>query len=1418
MRLASDGVIVTIAHIHGSLGFIQGDNIGSTSGNPLGGIAVLPSGPSAPNPTPSYGNWIFSGFVGGATATFDLATQLSAGTKMGDLTAGTLISGRFATNGGDVGIIESQGTISAYIPIVGNIPKVTAKDGITGSITSTGGLIRTVESKDGSIDASISGDDGVKEVIAGQNIGGSISSSNSYIGKVIAGLDGPSSIMANISAERSILLINALGRFEAQQYQAIVDWMASNETADTMSDFIDFMTGVPVAGLLNPTIAEFTRPDSVETTNGNITGTIHAGRNMYQINAGGDVSGAITAGGLVNIEALGDVTSNITSDDGAIIIHTWKGVSGDLTSKTGATVSAYDAVTGTIDGGEGGVEVTNWSTIQADITAGGLVSIHALGDVTGSINSTDGGVEIVTFGKVNVTSIDSKDDIDLLAVLSTVISDRVQSGAGSMRAISRSLSTTFAQLHGDFYVYSFEAVRTDPDARNVSITTWSSYTGHITAENAVRVNALGAVTLTQGGVVAGGRVTVKGDFISGDIITNGSTTGTNDIPNVEVRSWHGFGGNITGARNVTVYANEDVSGAISAAGDLNVFAGGDIDVIGGFVGGAHNGETVSTQAAQTVVAYGSIMGDSITAGTNLCVMGFQGIDVDSISVVGSNDPLPGEHNLDLNVLTQGQLTANLSSKGDIDVFARLGFTGTVSGLDDVSIASYGNVVSSSFAVTEASPPPELSAEEISNLSSYQQDLRAHNVRISAAGNVSFPGGLAAPDNVGIDAQGNISGDITTTRGNVSITANVQRSESSADNPDNTQPAPPPTVNYASTNYTGSITAGGGISVVTSGSVDAGTLTGAGVSIMTNFGGVTADKMTANKGNVGISSGAQISIGGSSSGSGSTPPDGEPPGATGTTTAGQDLYFTSLGVTGGVYQAPRDVVVFSAQVLTGSVDAGRDAVAIGLTTTQLPVTAGQNAFVFSGGDQQGPVTGGVDAVLVALGTVSGSIVTAGQSALLYAVGSVTTASVVGLDAALVSWDSVGGPPAVTGTISAFAFTYGDFYGTVSSPAGDAGLVTYGNAFATTVSGALSAIALTVGNFSGNVTGGTFAGAISLTDFQGNVTSGGGAVLLTEGDGSAHLTAANDAFVWSLSDFDGVIDADREAGAVTYGNLNANIHAGRDIVGAAAVGSITGSLAADNNIGNLLTYGEMAASVQAVNPNSVTGGGAIGDVVAWGPISGSITAGSTIGNVRSASEITGSIAAPIIGSITPFDSTVMVDNPLPVTPVSIKADVQADGATAYAGVLADKTQFESDRTTFLSDMVQDKQDTADDITQSQSDIVALNAADLIANQNDLAVDKTTAESQITVEQLDVESDYQAMSQTCATGEAEFQEALNDSLTVNALAWIASANDADASRSEADLAFSNSLGQRSGALDRPVKKLCNSSASRYPRFGAE
>lgn len=528
------------------------------------------------------------------------------------------------------------------------------------------------------------------------------------------------------------------------------------------------------------------------------------------------------------------------------------------------------------------------------------------------------------------------------------------------------------------------------------------------------------------------------------------------------------------------------------------------------------------------------------------------------------------------------------------------------------------------------------------------------------------------------------------------------------------------------------------------------------------------------------------------------------GATGTTTAGRDLYFTSLGVTGGVYQAPRDVVVFSAQVLTGTVDAGRDAVAIGLTTTQLPVTAGQDAFVFSGGDQQGSVTGGGDAVLVSLGSVSGSVITAGQSALLYAVGSVTTVSVVGLDAALVSWDSVGGPSVVTGTDSAFAFTYGNFYGTVNSPAGDAGLVTYGNVFATTVSGALSAIALTVGNFDGNVTGGTFAGAISLTNFQGNVTSGGDAVLLTEGDGSAHLTAANDAFVWSLSDFNGIIDADRDAGAVTYGDLNANIHAGRDLIGAAAVGSITGSLAADNNIGNLLTYGEMAASVQALNPNSVTGGGSIGDVVAWGPVSGSVTASSSIGSVRSAGDITSSIVAPIIGSITPFDSTVMVDNPLPVTPASIKADVQADGATAYAGVLADKSQFQSDRTTFLSDMAQEKQDTADDITQSRSEIVTQNATDLTANQNDLAADKATTVSQITVERLDVESDYQEMSQSCTTDEGEFQEAINDSLTVNALAWIDSANDADASRVEADLAYSNSLGQRSGALDQEATKV--------------
>jgi hypothetical protein len=424
----------------------------------------------------------------------------------------------------------------------------------------------------------------------------------------------------------------------------------------------------------------------------------------------------------------------------------------------------------------------------------------------------------------------------------------------------------------------------------------------------------------------------------------------------------------------------------------------------------------------------------------------------------------------------------------------------------------------------------------------------------------------------------------------------------------------------------------------------------------------------------------------------------------TVSAPRDAAVVSFGPLMAFVQAGRDGYAWSAGTLTGNLQTGRDGAVISLAAASMGLATGRDAYAWTFDQYQSNIFAGRDALVVSLGDVNGGVF-AGGSGLIYAVEDAIGSVTAGEYAGVVTWGDAAGPMSVKGPEGAFGWSYGDFNGFVESSAGSAFLTAYGNGIGA-VHGADYAAAYVVGDWLGDIEGGDDAGGVALGNFNGNITAGASGYAISEGAVSASITAARDALVWAIGDVSGNYDAGRDAAAVAYGAYNASLTADRDVVVVWARGDLTGTITAGRNVGTALgaglptspdptspayaifSYGQIDATISALNPAGLSGGGHVYPIAAWGSIDGLIEAADTIHEVRSGDAVTATLIAPNVPVPIEFDASILTQYPYPATPDSVLAEVLADAAAEYALVLATKAQVADQIADLLADFASEK----------------------------------------------------------------------------------------------------------------------------------
>ena len=280
----------------------------------------------------------------------------------------------------------------------------------------------------------------------------------------------------------------------------------------------------------------------------------------------------------------------------------------------------------------------------------------------------------------------------------------------------------------------------------------------------------------------------------------------------------------------------------------------------------------------------------------------------------------------------------------------------------------------------------------------------------------------------------------------------------------------------------------------------------------------------------------------------------------------------------------------------------------------------------------------------------------------------------------------------------------------------------------------------------MSGGGSAGAVALAGFSGSVTAGSDGVVLSEGDINASVSAGKDVFVLAHGDVTGGYSAGRDAAVVTYGDFNAGVSAARDVGYVLAGGDISGAISADRSIGQhhnflntftaatgdaVFAYGDISASISALNISGSSGGGMIAGVGAGGPIAGTITAAGNLGGVRSGDDITATITSANAATLSPFE-TALQSLTAPSLPPSIAPGLLSDVAAALVSLNTDKADLLASLATSLSDAATSRTDTLSDFATATADH-ATSVTNLIATSaSSVAADITALETAFKADQ--------------------------------------------------------------------------------------
>ncbi|MDB5392309.1 MAG: hypothetical protein JWM11_7955, partial [Planctomycetaceae bacterium] len=1014
------------------------------------------------------------------------------------------------------------------------------------------------------------------------------------------------------------------------------------------------------------------QPPPTDGTDSDITGVVSAARGVT-LAASGKVSSQTVSGSTVTIGAGGDISSTtVTATAGPVNMTSYGGVSTTTITGTAITIGAAKDVTSTtITASTGAVSIETDGAL--DVSSGGGAGGGGGGGDDGDGNSnsppsnpasgiaangTNGSITLVAGEGIMV-------DVSAMGNITISSGDSVaatgSSTAGSITVSSQnnvSNSTLTAPL-------------------TLSVTSYGTVQGSTLTSTTSSVNVFGAnglSTLTvqgQSGVDASTLMDVTGgsyksgagevDLYAGDDISsveiqaqsNAEVEASDDISgtiksladNIDVESAHGsITATMTSNDNATVTTLAgNVSGTITATtGNILVNAGGSVTKTISASAGTVEVDALDDIVSPQILASGKITISALGTITGESILSF----LDDVSVSAGEDigtDITAGKNASVTSWLGSVLNPITAANGEVDVWAGGNIEQYIIAGLDANVLALGDINNPISAGGTAS----VTSAGGSVIESVDAGLDASVFAFS-----TVTGPVTAGRDADVESLDTVVGEINAGRDVTGTSGGTWQSPVIAGRN---------ATIYAIGNFNANVTAPGNISIGTEGTFQGGAASGINLSVYSYSG------------------------------------------ASGTLNAGDNLNLNCMDTSSALLTAGGDIDATVAGLMTGTADAVGNIDIFGFDTVSVLVTAGGDASVFAGKDIDHSVTAGGAASVTALGSVSGINVTGGTSASLFAVQGVTTCNVTGPDASLVSWDVVGGPSMVTGSNSAFAYSFNDFNGSVSSSAGTAGVICIGN-FVGGVSAGTDAAVMTDDSFTGSISAVGSVGAVTIGGFSGTITAGLDTVLLSQASISGSVSAGEDGSILASGTLSGTMSAGRDLEAEAYGDLTATLTAGRDITGVTAVGNLSSMIVAGRNVGDITTFGDFTGSIAALDPGDDPDGGKIGNIIAQGTMSGSMTAAHQIGDLLSGDAITTSTTAPDVGSTLPFDSTYFVTNVSPNVPASMAADILADANDAKNGVLSDKVTFQSQTNDLLNQVLLDHLGVLTSIASSRADQLA------------------------------------------------------------------------------------------------------------------
>lgn len=1033
----------------------------------------------------------------------------------------------------------------------------------------------------------------------------------------------------------------------------------------------------------------------------NVTKEVTSKAGSIEIVAIGDLSAKTTAlAGHVSAYLLGEVSKEISAGTGITVDAS--NAEADLTTTSGAiSVVVLDSYNGALRSG-GDVSVSAGGTIQAagGVQAGGDVSLRSIGSLTGA-TITAGGSAVASSSN-SVSGLIVKKAVGVTVSGLTGVNGLNITNDGSTVVYSGAGITGTAKSGGDVTLLAVDDITGTytSTSSNASATAYGTIAGTFKAaagDVSVLANQQLAATLTAGSAATAlslGSVTVTISGVNANVTAGGAATvTTGQVQNITVSARDAISGQVTGTgtANVTSVADQ-ISANVTGYRSATVSA-----ISGGVVG-----NTQSPRGNSSVLAGMDVSGE-VSAGNKATV---RAVGSATGTVDGKGGALVTAYGA-----VSGQVTSDF---GAVNVSAGADVSGQVTGLKDVSVNSVAGSVSSTIQSVAASA--------------------------TVGGMTGISGGVTAAVDVTVYSFGEISGALTATTGDVSastlgggvtgaidagsdagvtafgaVTGTIDAGKSAS------------LTSFSDANTT--VHAGESIAVSTLGETK-GSFTAGGSVYISSFGNATPGNVTATSGNAVVSSAQDVTTLIDAGGSASVRAGGS---ANVIATASQDAFVMSMGQALVALTAGHTAFGWSAGQLAGTIEGiAGNAGAMALGTFSGEVTAGEDAFVFSFGMMTAQVTAGGSAAGVGMSLTAGNFA-AGSDVYVFSLESSQPMSLTaGGSAGLVS---MGGSNAIVeGVDSAFAWTAGDFNGTLTSTAGSSNLVAFGRVGGANVTAATEAAVLTAGSFDGTVSAGGSAIITTMLGNGGTASAGDSVFLISGGNISGSASAGDSVYALALGDLTAAFSADQNISAYTYADFSGSLTAGNDVLDVYAVGDLSGTIHADNNVGSgglsgtyepIFAHGSILAHIQA---GTTGGGGTVGAIGAWGEVAGSITATEAILGIRSAAAVTATLNAPAIGQITEYDTLLISSTPIPDTPSSNRDQLLAELATAIAAIRAEREARSEDIEDMKADLASARSEFANKIADLRSEL----AAEAEVVKNEAAIETADAQAAIRIAQ--------------------------------------------------------------------------------------